>query len=78
MKQKIYQVSEAFSMQPRLYKVGDTVNGMRIARIVEESIYDTGDPYDFYIGYDDVGNRVFAVRKMAANVQYDSKQHVGK
>ena len=41
-----------------------------LAKIVKESVYDTGDPFDFFIGYDEKGKKVFQIRVMAATVQY--------
>lgn len=67
----IQSVSEAFSIQPAMWYVGNTYKTQKpLARIVRESVYDTGDPYDFYVGYDTEGNRVFQIRVQAATVQF--------
>lgn len=71
---EITAVSEAFSMEPKKYRVGqllDPVTGRRIECIRREVIYDTGDPYDFYVGYDSDGNKVFALRVQATNLEYN-------
>jgi hypothetical protein len=69
---RIYSVSEAFSIQPRIWRIGNSVRylGNPITRIAHGSIYDTGDPYDAYIGYDAEGNKVFEIRVMCATVEY--------
>lgn len=69
--QTIYGVSEAFSIQPNAWYVGNRYHTQtELKEIRKESIYDTGDPYDFYVGYDLNGKKVFAVRVQAATVLY--------
>ena len=71
MIQEISAVSEAFSMQPMGWQVGNTYQTQApLVRIVKESVSDTGYPYDFYVGYDEAGRRVFQIRVMAATVQF--------
>ena len=71
-KEQIIQcVSEAFSMQPSAWYIGHSYQTQSpLAKIVKESVYDTGDPFDFYVGYDENGLRVFQIRVMAATVQF--------
>ena len=71
MEQEISAVSEAFSMQPMAWHVGHPYQTQSpLAKIVKESVYDTGDPFDFFIGYDENGKKVFQIRVMCATVQY--------
>lgn len=74
---KIHAVSEAFSMQPMLFTVGNGVPMIRgeypkIHRIVRESVFDTGNPYEFYVGYDEHGNRLFQIRIQCATVIFET------
>lgn len=68
---KIYRVSEAFSMQPNSWSVGMKCrSGLTLTRIERGEIYDTGDPYDAYVGYDSNNKKVFEIRCNAATVEY--------
>ncbi len=71
MDKSIYMVSEAFSMQPVTYRVGN--NG--VAAINAESVCvgrEYGDPIEQarFVGYDDKGNELFSLVAIAHNVQY--------
>lgn len=74
--QEIYSITEAYSMQPTEIAVGDKVRNYHtqteavIKRIVQEDVYITGDPFDYYVGYDEEGNRLFEYRKGTVNVKY--------
>lgn len=69
--QEIYSVSEAFSMQPAMWIIGNKYQtGQTLLKIVKDTIYDTGDPFDFYVGYDSTGKKVFQIRVMCATVQF--------
>lgn len=69
--QEIYSVSEAFSTQPLAWFVGKTYHSIHyLKEIRRESIYDSGDPYDFYVGYDTFDEKVFQIRVSAATVQF--------
>lgn len=71
IEQDIYSVTEAYSMQPASWCVGATyLKHSPLQKIVKESVFDTGDRYDFYVGYDTRGHRVFQIRVNAATVQY--------
>lgn len=70
MEDKIQSVSEAFSMQPSFWRVGQTVNGKKITSIKEEDIFDTGDPFSCYVGYYENGCKAFHIRKQCATVVY--------
>lgn len=72
MEQEIHSASEAFCQEGMCWYIGMKVrNGKAtIDKIVKESVYDTGDPYDFYVGYDTTGNRVFQIRVSAATVTF--------
>lgn len=73
MENKIRSISEAFSMQPKVFTVGEVVNYglVIIARIVQEDVHIEGDPFAYYVGYDDKGNRLFEFRKGTVNVIYE-------
>lgn len=76
MKDKIYSISEAYSIQPVTLYVGGlsgNASDKVIAKIVEEDIYITGDPFEYYCGYDSDGNRLFEYKKGTVNVHYSSK-----
>ena len=69
--ENIYAVTEAFSIQPRTWFVGSIYQNFKaIDRIVVEAVYDTGDPYDFYVGYDKDDKRVFQIRVQCATVDF--------
>jgi hypothetical protein len=72
---KIRSISEAFSMQPRHLTVGEfhLYSSVVIDRIVQEDVHIEGDPYAYYVGYDDKGNRLFEYRKGTVNVNYEVK-----
>lgn len=68
---KIYRVSEAFSMQPTSWAIGMKCrSGFTLTRIERGEIYDTGDPFDVYVGYDSNNNKAFEIRVKAATVEY--------
>lgn len=70
---RIKWISEAFSMQPVCYRVGnliDHVNKVKLDRIEHGIIMDTGDPFDCYDGFDEEGNLLFKMRKQGCNVGY--------
>lgn len=65
----IKQITEAFSMQPASWYVGQHLSSDRIiSSIVEEAVYVDGSPYDYYVGYDKDNNRLFEFRKASVNV----------
>lgn len=67
----IHSIGEAFSMQPAIMYVGQTVHpGIVVDRIVEEDVHIQGDPFTYYVGYDEDGNRLFEFRKGTVNVTY--------
>ena len=69
--QKIYSVSEAFGMQPLMWSIGNTYFTRNpLSRIVKEDVFDTGDPFDFYVGYDSEDKRVFQIPVKCAVVQF--------
>lgn len=75
--EEIYSISEAFSMQPMTWYIGQSMyysieptNRPVISKIKVESIYDTGDPYDFYVGYSEDGQKLFQIRVQCATVQF--------
>lgn len=58
-------------MQPNSWAVGMKCrSGQTLTRIVLGEVYDTGDPFDAYIGYDSSDNKVFEIRVKAATVEY--------
>lgn len=71
---KIERVSEAFSMQPTTYQVGYA----GCSEIKAESVTvgtEYGDPVEqaHYVGYDELGNKLFSLIAVAHNVQYFRK-----
>ena len=69
--EKIMWVSEAFSQEAGFWRVGMNITpDCKIDKIQVEQICDTGDPYDFYVGRTENGEKIFAVRVSAANVGY--------
>lgn len=79
--QKIKSLSEAFSMQPMSYTVGEKLNryystkpGPVLARIEAEvkNYPVAGDPFEcyYFVGYDDEGNVLFEFRRESMNVFY--------
>lgn len=69
----INSITEAYSMQPCSFYVGGDWFGTthrKIAKIVQEDVYINGDPYDYYVGYDEKGNRLFEFKKGTVNVTY--------
>lgn len=73
---KILSLTESYSMQPNSVYVGMIWNGTgkgewpKVAEIKEENVSIEGDPFAFYVGYDDRGNRLFEFRKGTVNVYY--------
>jgi hypothetical protein len=73
----IRSITEAFSMQPANLYVGmnwswrSVDDKTEIAKIVLEEVYVNGDPFEYYIGYDVKGNRLFEYRKETVNVNYE-------
>lgn len=64
-------VSEAFSMQPTGYSVDQVMyDGRKVKEIKLEAVYCTGDPFDYYVGYDENGDKIFECRKETMNVYY--------
>lgn len=70
MEEKIQSVSEAFSMQPVAWYVGQTIGKRKIGKIIEGQIFDTGDSFDVYIGYYEDLGKAFHIRKQCATVTY--------
>ena len=71
--QTIYSVSEASAIQPRMWTVGNEYHTEnKLEKIIIEPVYDTGDPYDFYVGYDTENKRVFQIPVKCAIVQFNS------
>ena len=70
MKQEIHCITEAFSMQPASFIVGNNVTGGKIAKIVKEQISMHNDWYDYYIGYDEKSKKLFECRRESVNVFY--------
>lgn len=69
-KREIFQIAEAYSMQPMDFAIGKNLQGRIIAKIIEETIYIEGDPFSYYVGYDDKGKRLFEYKKGTVNVIY--------
>lgn len=68
----ISNICEAFSMQPATMYVGmDYRLGIKLDRIVEEDIYIEGDPFSYYVGYDNEGHKLFEFKKGTVNVCYE-------
>lgn len=68
---QIIWVSEAFAMQPKGWMVGERCStGQTLLKIVRESVYDTGDPFEYYVGYDSTGKRAFQIRVQCATVEF--------
>lgn len=54
------------------YSIGDTINGYKVEKIRLDVLYFTGDPFDHYCGFDDVGNMVFSINCLCpCVVQYE-------
>jgi len=70
MTERIQSVSEAFSMQPVPWWVGQVIGKRKISLITEGQIMDTGDPFDVYIGFYEDGGKAFHIRKQCATVTY--------
>lgn len=76
MTDQIYSVTEAFSMQPTTWYVGQSMSYVGdsvrpvISKIELQSIYDTGDPFDFYVGYSKDGSKLFQIRVQCATVVF--------
>jgi hypothetical protein len=73
MDKTIRSITEAFSIQPASFYVGMlwSNKGNTVAKIVEESVYINGDPFDYYVGYDTNGNKLFESKKGTVNVTYE-------
>jgi hypothetical protein len=69
----IVSITEAFSMQPSSFRVGTHYanNGILIDRISQEDVYINGDPFEYYVGYDKDGNRLFEFKKGTVSVCYE-------
>ena len=73
---KIKSVTEAFSTQPVSMTVGIRLNNQLKKEIIElkeikqENVHFQGDPYSFYCGYDNKGNKVFQWRAESCNVNF--------
>ena len=67
----VRSITEAFSMQPCTLTVGTYYNASStVAKIVEEDVYIVGDPFPYYVGYDQNGKKLFEFRKGTVNVMY--------
>jgi Zn/Cd-binding protein ZinT len=66
----ISSITEAFSMQPSTLYVGGYAGEIQIAKIVQEDVHIEGDPFAYYVGYDENGNRLFEYKKGTVNVHY--------
>lgn len=78
--EEIYSISEAFSMQPKTWYVGQSmyysINPTHrpvISKIKIDDIYDTGDPFSFYVGYSGDGHKLFQIRVQCATVEFIPK-----
>lgn len=70
---EVEQITEAFSMQPRSFYVGQKFgghDGVHVARIKLEDRGLYGNPKDYYIGYDKNGNELFKFMVETVNVEY--------
>lgn len=74
MKEEVDSITEAFSMQPVCYMVGGYVSHTKIACIILEAINIpiNGEPYtyQYYIGYDENGNKLFQFKQETVNVTF--------
>lgn len=69
---KVRSITEAFSMQPATFYVGqDLFQGQKVEKIVHEIIYVDANPIEYYVGYDASNNRLFQFRKCSVNVFFD-------
>ncbi len=78
MENKIYSISEAFSMQPRYFCIGDChfIGADRETKTlvdrIEHVLIQTGDDQrtEYYVGYDKDNYKLFKYRADTMNVQY--------
>jgi hypothetical protein len=66
--ESILWVSEAFSMQPIQWRVGQRYEGRILVEIIEDEIVTFTDRLSFYIGYDADKKKIFQIRKECATV----------
>lgn len=73
MKEKIESISEAFSTEPVFLKVGS--GGIKEIKKEKVTEWIAGDPfdYDFYVGYDESGDKMFQYRAIACNVHFQKQ-----
>jgi hypothetical protein len=77
MEQKIKSITEAFSMQPNTWTVGNSywihefnhvISDIKLERIGPDEFYD-----NLYIAYDSDGNKLFEWQPKAVNITYYPK-----
>lgn len=69
---KITCISECFSIQPMSFTVGTYFDSKgSVDKIIEEDVYIVGDPFPYYVGYDQNGRRLFEFKKGTVNVIYN-------
>ncbi len=69
--QTIKSIHEVFSREPMSLIVGNRIDADRIiTEIKEEPISIDGDPYWYYVGYDEKGKKLFEYKKGTVNVHY--------
>lgn len=67
----IKQITIVSQPEVKTYSVGQSLDGGTIHRIELGVLYLTGDPYSYYIGYDEGGKILFTVNPMCpVEVEY--------
>jgi len=77
--EEIYSITEAYSMQPKTFAIGDQMyqrsdkcfgRETYIEKIIQRMIMIDGDPFEYYVGYDASNNKLFEFKKDTVNVIY--------
>ncbi len=73
---EIQSITESFALQPethyidRFYTTAEKGKFIQLKKIELEGIYINGDPYDYYVGYDENKNKIFEIRRELVSVFY--------
>lgn len=69
-KQIIHTVTEVMTPYPRQWVVGNMFGAVILKEIHEVVLYVDGDPYEYFVGYNENGDLVFQIRKHCATVTF--------
>ncbi len=77
--EKIKQIVEAYSMQPRYWYVAEKENGMFCCKEIklEKLSFDTNEDLHeeglYYVGYNFEGKKIFQCLRNSVNVEFDTE-----